>query len=179
MSRHSPLLALGFVVCFLGRPDSAQAQFKDALCPGATQYVITVGKLTKDAAPQKIYDAAQAAADAYQRCSKDKLADGLREPQHYADTRGAGFAVLASRALIAMNREDDARRVLAFWRPLVQQVVDWQSETTAFQSGNANGSTTTVASDHRPSVYRDAAKDVVAAIDTELARLGPAPARTP
>ena len=103
--------------------------FSDKICPEATQYVLAVGKLRKDDPPKQIYDASQAATDAYERCSKEKLSNGFREAQHYADTRAGQFAVVAARALVALNRPDDARKELQHWRPLVQQVVDWQAET--------------------------------------------------
>jgi hypothetical protein len=170
-----PALAAGTSAIATASP----AGFSDVICPQATQYVLAVGKLNNDAPPQRIYDVVQPAVDAYARCSKDKLADGFREPQHYADVRAAGLAVVAARALIALNRPDDARRELLQWRPLVQQVVDWQSETqTTVQPHNRKEGerlpdpvTNTVGSDHRASVYRVAAKDIVTAIDTEIAHL--------
>ena len=144
---------------------AATSGFSDVICPEATQYVLAAGKLRKDDPPQRIYDAAQAAADAYQRCSKDKLSNGFREAQHYADTRGSRFAVLAARALVALNRPEDARRELEQWRPLAQQVVDWQSETqTSVQGHKPTGE-----SDHRRSMYHDSAKEIVGAIDADLA----------
>jgi hypothetical protein len=177
-------LALSMVACSWSQA-SADAGFSDTICPEATQYMIGAGKLRKDDPPQRIYDAAQAAVNAYQRCSKDKLANGFREAQHYADTRAAGLAVVASRALLALNRPDDARRELLQWRPLAQQVVDWQSETQTSslahsasatsdgspQSGPGNATSVT-GSDHRPSMYRASAKEIVAAIDVELGKLG-------
>jgi hypothetical protein len=181
------------VVAFSGgQASAATGGFADAICPEATQYVMAVGKLRKDDPPQRIYDTAQPAVDAYQRCSKDKLANGFREPQHYADVRAAGLAVVAARALIALNRPEDAKRELLQWRPLVQQVVDWQSETQTIVQGHnrtdkADGpdhaavsdpTTNMVSSDHRPSVYRPAAKEIVVAIDEELGKLAdlhPAP----
>ncbi|HEY0380956.1 MAG TPA: hypothetical protein VGC72_02045 [Candidatus Elarobacter sp.] len=188
-------LALVFAACSFGQASASPAGFSDTICPEATQYVLGVGKLRKDDPPQRIYDAAQAAVDAYQRCSKDKLANGFREAQHYADTRGAGLAVVASRALVALNRVDDARRELLHWRPLAQQVVDWQAETQTVAQGHAPRETSdnsggtgmpapasgTQASDHRPSMYRAAAKEIVIAIDEELGKLTDlhAPAQKP
>ena len=175
------------VVAFsCGQASAATGGFSDVICPEATQYVVAVGKLRKDDPPQRIYDAAQPAVDAYQRCSKEKLANGFREPQHYADVRAGGLAVIAARALIALNRPEDAKRELLQWRPLVQQVVDWQSETQTTvqghnrtekvdaanaQSGLPEPATNTVNSDHRPSVYRASAKEIVVAIDEELGKL--------
>ena len=79
--------------------------------------------------------------------------------------------MLWARALIAMNRPDDARRLLEHWRPRVQQVVDWQSETEAYTSADPAGFPVTTGSDKRRSLYFASAKEVVAAIDAELARI--------
>jgi hypothetical protein len=163
------LLVLGVVACSFGR--AGAAGFTDGICPEATQYVIAAGKLRRDDPPQTVYQAAQAATDAYERCSKDKLSNGAHEPQHYADTRAAGFAVLAARALIALNRLDDARNELQHWRPLAQQVVDWKSETTAFTSADPNGFPVTGGGDHRASLYRASAMEIVVAVDAELAEV--------
>ncbi len=179
-------LALAFVACSFGRADAAPG-FADSICPEATQYVLGVGKLRQDDPPQVVYDAAQAAVNAYSRCSKDKLSNGFREPQHYADVRGAGLAVVAARALIALHRPDDARRELTEYRALAQQVVDWDSETETPYSGGAGRSSDSGAGSRSAasgagsgngrakSRYHDSAKEIVAAIDVELAKLAPAP----
>ncbi len=177
MRKMVAVLTIALVASAPAAARAAEAGFSDVICPEATQYVLGVGKLRKDDPPQRIYDAAQAATDAYQRCSKAKLSNGYREAQHYADTRGSSFAVLAARALVALNRPDDARRELELWRPLAQNVVDWLSETQTSVTGHKpvgdteadNGTITR--SDHRKSMYHDSAKDIVAAIDTELAHI--------
>jgi hypothetical protein len=184
-TRIAAFLAAGLACGALcgGAASAAQGNFADSICPEATQYVIAVGKLTQSDPAQKVYDAAQAAVDAYARCSKDKLSNGFREPQHYADTRSAQFAVLAARALILLNRRDDARRELKQYRALAQNVVDWQSDTgvvapahrpTAAGEG-AEISTGTgpenLSNSRRGSLYRATAKDIVAAIDELLAQL--------
>ena len=170
MKAAGALFVLGAVACSFGRA-GADPGFKDAICPEATQYVTAAGKLHRDDPPASVYAAAQAAADAYERCSKDKLSNGYREAQHYADTRGSSFAVLAVRALIALGRLDEARGELQHWRPLAQQVADWKSETTAFTSADPNGFSVTTAGDNRPSMYRASAKEIVSAIDAELAEI--------
>jgi len=129
---------------------AADVGFSDIICPQATQYVVAVGKLRNTDPPDRIYAAAQAATDAYQRCSKEKLSNGFREAQHYADTRGSSFAVLAARALVTLKRPDDARRELELWRPFVQQVVDWKSETE------------TIVSPHSPLIEHGAMSDAMA-----------------
>ena len=174
-------LALAFASCTVG--GASAAGFADTICPEATQYVLGVGKLHTDDSPQKVYEAAQAAVDAYALCSKDKLSHGFREAQHYADVRGAGFAVVAARALVALKRPDDAERELRQYRPLVQQVIDWQTETQTTSNAHfhrdgedpapSSGSTGDNQSggSRRPSMYRNAAKEIVAAIDAELAQI--------
>jgi hypothetical protein len=168
---------------------AAQGGFSDTICPEATHYVLAVGRVRTDDPPQRIYDVASAAADVYSRCSRDKLAYGFREAQHYADTRGAGFAIVAARALIAMRRLDEAQNLLVHWRGLAQQVVDWQAETVAYASANVHTESVTIAGDHRPSMYRASAREIVQSADqalTEVERLraiprrqAPAPASSP
>ena len=161
-------VALGVVAASpFGAANAAQAGFSDVICPEATHYVQAVGRVRTDDPPQRVYEVAQA-ADAYSRCSRDKLAFGFREAQHYADTRGAGFAVVAARALIAMRRLDEARTLLVGWRDRAQQVVDWQTETEAFASANVHTESVTVASDHRPSMYRASAREIVQSADQAL-----------
>lgn len=158
--------------------------FADSICPQATQYVLAVGKMRNDDPPQKIYEVSQAAVDAYTRCSKEKLSNGFREAQHYADTRGGQFAVVAARALVALNRQNEARAELQEHRVLVQQVVDWQTETMTPAQGHSPGTrgepdaahdVNALGSDHRPSMYRETAKAVVTAIDAVLASINGVP----
>jgi hypothetical protein len=186
-------LALG--ASCAGAAVAADTGFSDKICPEATQYVLAVGKTRGDEAPQKVYDVAQAAVDAYGRCSKDKLSNGFREAQHYADLRGGQFSVIAARALIALKRTDEARAELQAHRVLVQQVVDWQSETLTQSLGHAparsgsedatgraggatGGDAGAFGSDHRPSMYKKSAQEVVAAIDAVLASIGTPPVPT-
>ena len=183
MNRWFAAVLGGTLACAGLTAGASAAPFADTICPEATQYVIAVAKLTKSDPAQRVYDAAQAAVDAYARCSKQMLANGFREPQHYADTRSASFSVLAARALIQLKRPDDARRELKQYRPLVQQVVDWQSETETpygehnhAMSGDAppalGGRGENGSNSKRPSLYRASAIQIVAAIDELLAQLG-------
>ena len=132
----------------------AQAAFSDRLCPEATQYVVALGKLTKDDSAQKVYDAAHATTSAYETCATRHLGDGKIEPQaHYAYTRQASFSIPEARALVALNRPADAKRVLQNSRRLAADVFDWRSDSK------------------RPSNYHDAAKEIVEAADAALATL--------
>ncbi len=170
MRTLTAVLAIALVAVPLGNAAVAQS-FKDTICPEATQYVIAVSRVGKDEPPQRAYDVVQAAVDAYGRCSKDKLSNGFREAQHYADTRASALAVVAARQLIALKRFDDARRELQQWRPLAQQVVDWQSETEAPYTAHQIDDLSAKGGDHRPSMYRASAKEIVAAIDAELGQI--------
>ncbi len=161
------------VLCaVLAGPASAAAPgFKDTICPEGTQYVLDVGKLRIDDAPERIYAAAHAASKAYATCSGQKLSYGFREAQHYADVRSAQFGVVAARALIAMGRYDEARAELQRDRAAAQNVADWIAETEAFNSADPNGFAVTVSGDRRPSMYRASAREIVASADQALAEI--------
>jgi hypothetical protein len=154
--------------------------FTDAICPEGTHYVLEVGKLRVDDPPERIYAAAHAAARAYTTCSSQKLSYGYREAQHYADVRAAGFGIVAARALIAMRRFDEARAELQRDRALAQNVADWITETEAFGTANVHSEPVTIPGDHRPSMYRASAREIVLSADealAELARLSEVPRR--
>jgi hypothetical protein len=153
----------------------ADAAFSDKLCPEATQYVIALGQLPPNDPPQRIYDAAHATTAAYDSCAKRHLTDAKIEPGvHYAYTREAGFAMLEARALVALNRPSDAKAVVLNAKRLAQDVFEWR------RSIDQNGSyISSSGSDNRPSIYRDAAKDVITAADDMLAKLSAVPAAAP
>jgi hypothetical protein len=170
----SGVLALAVAAVLLAPASRADAQaaFSDRLCPEATQYVVALGKLTQTDTPQQVYDAAHATTSAYETCATRYLGNGQIEPQvHYAYTRQASFSIIEARALVALNRAADAKRVLQNSRRLAADVFDWRSDTK------------------RPSNYHDAAKDIVDAADAMLAKLSapaspaasgaPAPASSP
>jgi hypothetical protein len=161
------------------RPVSAAPGFKDTICPEGTQYVLAVGKLRVDDPPERIYAAAHAASQAYATCSSQKLAYGFREAQHYADVRSAQFGVVAARALIALRRYDEARAELQRDRAAAQMVADWITETQAFNSADVNGSAVTIAGDHRPSMYRASAREIVGSADQALAEIARLTETTP
>ncbi len=164
----------------LGTAAAVTPGFTDAICPEGTHYVLQVGKLRIDDPPERIYAAANAASKAYATCSTQKLAYGFREAQHYADVRSAQFGVVAARALIALRRYDEARAELVRDRALAQNVADWITETEAYNSADVNGHEVTIASDHRPSMYRASAREIVASADqalSEVERLTEAPRR--
>jgi hypothetical protein len=170
------VLVLGWSAGSFGTARGAELT-SDRICPEATQYVMAFGKLRGDNSPQQFYEGAKAAADAYARCSKDKLASGFHEAQHYADLRTGGFLLVAARALTALNRADEARGELQRIRPLVQQIVDWQTETTTPPQGHASSTrdapapVSAIGSDHHRSIYRTAASDLILGIDAQLATI--------
>ena len=174
------VVALGMNTATFGTASAIVPGFTDAICPEGTHYVLEVGKLRTDDPPERIYAAAHAAAQAYATCSTQKLAYGFREAQHYADVRGAGFGVVAARALIAMRRFDEARAELVRDRAMAQNVADWMTETQAYGSANVHLEQYAVAGDHRPSMYRASAREIVVSADealAEIARLTDVPRR--
>jgi hypothetical protein len=174
------VVALGVNAAAFGTASAVTPGFKDTICPEGTHYVLEVGKLRIDDPPERIYAAAHAAAQAYATCSTQKLSYGFHEAQHYADVRRAGFGVVAARALIAMRRYDEARAELARDRAMAQDVADWITETEAFASANVHTESVTIAGDHRPSMYRASAREIVLSADealSEIARLTEVPRR--
>ena len=172
--------ALGLNAAVFGTASAVAPGFTDAICPEGTHYVLEVGKLRVDDPPERIYAAAHAAAQAYATCSSQKLSFGYREAQHYADVRAAGFGIVAARALIAMRRLDEARTELVHDRALAQNVADWITETEAFGTANVHSEPVTIAGDHRPSMYRASAREIVLSADqalAEVAHLGEVPRR--
>jgi hypothetical protein len=147
-------LAVAAVLLVPASRAGAQAAFSDRLCPEATQYVVALGKMTSTDTPQQVYDVAHATTAAYETCATRYLGNGQIEPQvHYAYTRQASFSIIEARSLVALNRAADAKRVLQNSRRLAADVFEWRT------------------SDKRPSNYRDAAKDIIAAADADLAKL--------
>lgn len=150
----------------------ASAAFSDQLCPEATQYVVAITSLPRNETAQKVYDAAHATTTAYDVCAKRHLADANIEPGvHYAYTRQASYDVVEARALLALNRPADAKAVLENAKRLAQDVFDWR------RSINQNGAViASSGSDNRPSVYHNAAKEIVDSANEMLAKLAaPAP----
>ena len=149
-------LAVAAVLLAPASRAGAQAAFSDRLCPEATQYVVALGKMTSTDTPQHVYDVAHATTGAYETCATRYLGNGQIEPQvHYAYTRQASFSIIEARSLVALNRIADAKRVLQNSRRLAADVFDWRSDSNA----------------KRPSNYHDAAQDIIAAADADLAKL--------
>ncbi len=172
--------ALVISAAAFGTASAVAPGFTDAICPEGTRYVLDVGKLRVDDPPERIYAAAHAAEQAYATCSSQKLSYGFREAQHYADVRRAGFGIVAARALIAMRRYDEARAELVRDRAMAQNVADWINETEAFGTANVHSEPVTIAGDHRPSMYRASAREIVVSADealAEVARLTEVPRR--
>ncbi len=65
-------------------------------------------------------------------------------------------------------------------RAMAQNVADWITETEAFGTANVHSEPVTIAGDHRPSMYRDSAREIVLSADeglAEVARLTDVPRR--
>jgi hypothetical protein len=81
---------------------------------------------------------------------------------------------------MAMRRYDEARAELLRDRALAQNVADWITETEAFGTANVHLDPVTIAGDHRPSMYRASAREIVLSADqalAEVARLSEVPRR--
>ena len=70
-----------------------------------------------------------------------------------------------------MRRLDEARSLLVRWRARAQQVVDWQTETEAWAAADIHSEAVTIASDHRPSMYRASAIEIVQSADQALSEV--------
>ncbi len=165
MKAFSGVLALAAAAVLLASASRAEAQaaYSDKLCPEATQYVVALGKLTQTSTAQQVYDTAHATTGAYETCATRYLGNGQIEPQlHYAYTRQASYAIVEARALLALNRPADAKRVLQTSRRLAGEVFDWRSDSKL------------------PANYHDAAKEIIDVADAMLAKLSaPAAAASP
>ncbi len=172
MKVFSGVLALAVAGVLLVPASRADAAFSDKICPEATQYVIAVVSMAKTDPAQKQYDALHATTSAYDTCAKRKLADAKIEPDlHYAYTRQASFGIVEARALLAMNRPEDAKRELENSKRLARDVFEWR------RSINQNGSSiASSGSDNRPSIFQDAAKEILESANDMLAKLAAAAA---
>jgi hypothetical protein len=177
MTRLTGVLLLTAIAAAVAVPAApARAAFTDAQCSEAVQYVTALGALHAapplgstpgGASAQAVADAAHAAAAAYDTCAKRHLSNANVEPGvHYAYTREAGFAMLEARALLAAGRTADARAAAETSRRLAQDVADWRQ---SYAQGGSNIAST--GSDTRPSVYRDAAREIVASANDFLAKV--------
>ena len=164
------VLALAaFAVLAAAATPAGAATITDQLCPEASQYVNAMAQLSQTDPPQKIYDAAHAVTSAYDTCQKRHLSVGEVEPGvHYAYVRQAQYGVVEARALLALNRPGDAKAVLETSKRLAAEVYDWRRNMSF--GGDSK--------DSRPSIYRDAAKEIVAAASEMLAKLN-APSAAP
>ncbi|HEY6236072.1 MAG TPA: hypothetical protein VIW69_13300 [Candidatus Elarobacter sp.] len=167
MKALSGVLALAAAAVLFVPAARADAAFSDQLCPEATKSVVALGTMSQTDPPQRQYDALHAATAAYDTCAQRKLGDAKTEPDlHYAYTREASFGIVEARALLALNRPSDAKRVLENSKRLAQDVFDWRRSVS--QNGSVIASSGT---DNRPSIYHDAAADIVAAANDMLAKL--------
>lgn len=172
MRRSWSALALAFAAVLLAPAAPANAAVSDKLCPEATKLVAGLGEL-KDPDSQQVYEAARKITAAYEDCAKTHLANMSVEPGvHYANTRQAGYDIVAARALVALHRASEAKALVLHGRHLAQDVFDWRGTSTVYDS-----SSTTSRMDSRPSVYRAAAKEIMGTADALLAQLA-APAAT-
>lgn len=165
------------------------APFADATCPAATQPVLAIGHLPPGVSKQTLYDGLQAAVDAYTACEGQRRDRKDVEAMHYAQLRAAQFGVVSAHLLVALHRDDDARRALLHYRDLAQSVVEWRRSAggkgiVVVDSSQRSSSTnpdvfsnllthTAARSPLEPSAYQSAAQNVVDAANELLARIDP------
>lgn len=167
------IVAIAAAPCAAAVPD---VQYSDPICPEAAARVTAVRALSTATPPQAVYDATQAAADAFDICAKRKLGNQDIEPgAHYANLRAAQFSYLAARALARLQRTDEARRELQEARRRAADVAAWETSVHGVDPGVAVQS-----SNNRASRFKPDADALVASIGSELATLGAsaAPLRT-
>ncbi len=161
------MMTLAALAVLLVPGTRADAAFSDQLCPEATQYVVALGTMSQTDPPLKRYDALHATTRAYDTCAKRHLTNAKIEPGvHYAYTRQASFGLVEAQALIDLNRPTDAKREIENSKRLAQDVADWRQ---SIAQGGSNISSS--GSDNRPSIYREAAKEIVAKANEMLVQL--------
>ena len=147
---------------------AAEPGFSDTICPEATQYVLAVGKLRKDDPPQRIYDAAQAATDAYQRCSRGQAV--VRISRGAALRRHARLGLRRRRRPRARRAEPSRRcpartgavaPARAAGRRLAERDADDRPRPCTRAATSRATSPRSTRGDHRKSMYHDSAKEIV------------------
>lgn len=182
-------------------PAAADTTPTDPICPRAVPKLVAFNDAAASKDIAKISAASRAAADAYVLCASEaQVTKGVAmEPTvNYDKTRAAQYLVVAGRALAATGNATEAGAVLKTARHYADDVFGWQpdaqtwhaSQTTggaaagmsggsddpsgASSGGNSAGRNT----DRNGSRYKDAARQIRAAADEELAKLGvPAPTK--
>ena len=191
--QHFVWAAVG--ACALAVPHAATAADvapTDMVCPRAVPKIVALNDAATSKDVAKIAAAARGVADAYQVCTSDaQVAKGVAvEPTvNYDKTRTAQYLVVVGRALAASGKPAEAVTALKNARHLADEVATWQPESQTWHASQTSGGPGAASDDPGPSGggnsaarntdrngsrYKEAAVQIRAAADGELATLQPA-----
>ena len=181
--RSYPLaLSLTLVACLAGAPYAVRAADApaDTFCPRAVPQLTAFNQLIAEGGKDlaKVASVAGAAAHQYQLCIGEATTNVVDEPRiNYDRVRAAQFLVVQGRALAATGDAKGALQALKDARTLADFVAKWEPSAQGYsQSNNGTGySASRGTPDHTGSRYRESATQIVAAADTELAKLNTHP----
>lgn len=180
MSRYHAFAVLAVALAVLSPSGPARAADppRDALCPRAVPKLVAFNDAGATGDPAKIAAAARAAADVYQLCATDaQLVTSIEPTVNYDKTRRAQFLVVAGRADAVAGKPAEAAAALHGARALAAEVADWLPSSASYTTSNrTSGTSSDRNGDRKGSRYQDAARQIVAAAEAELAKLGPASA---
>jgi hypothetical protein len=192
--------------CALASPCAATAADlapADPICPRAVPKIVTFNDAAASKDVAKIAVAARSIADTYEVCASDaQVAKGVAvEPTvNYDKTRAAQYLVVLGRALAATGKTPEAVTAFKTARRYADEVATWQPDAQMWHasatSGGAGpnpgrgrpddatgpqtgGNTAARNTDRNGSRYREAAVQIRAAADGELATLEPPQPATP
>jgi hypothetical protein len=157
--------------------EGADPPYTDALCSRAIPNVTT---FNDDAIAKRyahILDDAQAVVNAYRDCTTDaqETTSLAVEPTvNYDKTRTAEFLVVLGRLQVANGMPAEAIESFKGARALAVDVAQWIPDAEKWSRSNSRrtGNSSTRNADRQPSRYKDAAVQIQASADGELAKLG-------
>ncbi len=180
--RSYPLaLSLALVACLAGAPYAVRAADApaDTFCPRAVPSLVAFNQLAAEGGkdPAKVASVAGEAAHQYQLCIGEATTNVVDEPRiNYDRVRAAQFLVVEGRALAATGDAKGALQALKDARTLADFVAKWEPSAQDYsQASNGGYSASRSTPDHTGSRYRESATQIVAAADTELAKLNTHP----
>ena len=175
-------LSLALVGCLAGAPYAVRAADApaDTFCPRAVPQLAAFNRLAAEGAKDlaKVATVAGEAAHEYQLCIGEATTNVFDEPRiNYDRVRAAQFLVVEGRALAATGDAKGALQALKDARSLADFVAKWEPSAQGYsQSNSGRGySASRGTPDHTGSRYRESATQIVAAADTELAKLSTRP----
>jgi len=163
---------------------AADPTFSDTLCPRAVPKVTTLNSdVVAKSDYTKLVDDARAVSDAYLNCTTDARSTfGIAyEPViNYDQTRTAQYLVVLGRLQAATGNVADAIASFKSAHTLAINVADWIPDAEVGSASNGlAGNSAGRNKDRQPSRYKDAAVQIKASAEEELAKLGAGPAPAP